>query len=65
MYIGIETGHDETLTRIHKGNTADEAVRQCRWLEEAGIAYHGIYVNGLAGRNKGEINALETAKLFN
>jgi radical SAM superfamily enzyme YgiQ (UPF0313 family) len=65
LYIGIETGHDETLTRIHKGNTADEAVRECRRLEEAGIAYHGIYVNGLAGRNKGKLSALETAKLFN
>jgi radical SAM superfamily enzyme YgiQ (UPF0313 family) len=65
LYIGIETGHDETLKRIHKGNTADEAVRQCRRLEEAGIAFHGIYVNGLAGRNKGEISALATAKFFN
>ena len=38
MYIGIETGHDETLSRIHKGNTAEEAVIQCKRLEEAGIA---------------------------
>jgi len=65
LYIGIETGHDETLTRIHKGNTAEEAVIQCKRLEEAGIAYHGIYLNGLAGRYKGEISAFETAKLFN
>ena len=65
LYIGIETGHDETLTRIHKGNTADEAVEQCKRLEDAGIAYHGIYLNGLAGHSKGEISAFETAKLFN
>jgi len=65
LYIGIETGHDETLTRIHKGNTADEAVLQCKRLEEAGIAYHAIYLNGLAGHGKGEISALETAKFFN
>lgn len=65
LYIGIETGHDETLTRILKGNTADEAVLQCKRLEEAGIAYHAIYLNGLAGHGKGEISALETAKFFN
>lgn len=65
LYIGIETGHDETLTRIRKGNTADQAVIQCKRLEDAGIEYHAIYLNGLAGQGKGEISALETAKLFN
>lgn len=65
LYIGIETGHDDTLTRIRKGNTADQAVVQCKRLEDAGIEYHAIYLNGLAGRGKGEISALETAKLFN
>ncbi len=65
LYIGIETGHNETLTRIHKGTTAEEAVAQCKRLEETGIAYHGIYLNGLAGQSKGEISALETAKFFN
>lgn len=65
LYIGIETGHNETLTRIHKGNTANEAIDQCKRLEEAGIAYHGIYLNGLAGHGKGEISAFETAKFFN
>ena len=65
LYIGIETGHDETLTRIHKGNTAKEAVEQCKRLEKAGMEYHGIYLNGLAGHTKGEISALETAKFFN
>ncbi|MDO0823811.1 radical SAM protein [Desulfosporosinus nitroreducens] len=65
LYIGIETGHDETLTQIHKGNTAEEAVVQCKRLEEVGITYHGIYLNGLAGHSKGEISALETAEFFN
>lgn len=65
LYIGIETGHDETLTLIHKGNTANEAVAQCKRLEEAGIAYHAIYLNGLAGHGKGEISAFETARFFN
>ena len=65
LYIGIETGHDETLTQIHKGNTADEAVVQCKRLEEAGIAYHAIYLNGLAGHGNGIISAFETVKLFN
>lgn len=65
LYIGIETGHDETLTRIRKGNTADEAVVKCKRLEEAGIAYHAIYLNGLGGHGNGEISALKTAKLFN
>ncbi|EGW40121.1 radical SAM -containing domain protein [Desulfosporosinus sp. OT] len=30
LYIGIETGHDETLTRIHKGTQTMQAVRGSR-----------------------------------
>jgi len=65
LYIGIETGNDETLIKIQKGNTADGAVEQCQRLENAGIAYHTIYLNGLAGHGQGKLSAMETVKFFN
>ncbi len=65
LTIGIETGHDETLSYMRKGYTAKTALEQCRKLEEAGIEYHFILLNGLAGKSKGVENALATAELCN
>lgn len=63
--IGTETGDDETLTRMNKGNTTKETFEQCKKLEEANISYNLVYLTGLAGKGKGQQNALNTANLFN
>lgn len=63
--IGTETGDDETLARMNKGNTAKETFEQCKKLEEANISYNLVYLTGLAGKGKGQQNALNTANLFN
>ena len=63
--IGTETGDDETLTRMNKGNTAADTLEQCRKLEEANIRYNLVYLTGLAGKGKGQQNAINTANLFN
>lgn len=65
LTIGIETGHDETLKYMRKGYDAQTALEQCLKLEEAGIEYHFIILNGLAGKGRGVENALATADLFN
>jgi len=65
LTIGIETGDDETLTFMNKGYNSQMALEQCLKLEEAGIEYHYIILNGLAGKGNGQRNALESAKLFN
>ena len=38
--IGTESGDDETLSRMNKGNTAADILEQCRKLEEANIRYN-------------------------
>lgn len=63
--IGIETGDDSTLAYMNKGYTAKDALEQCLKLEEAGIEYHFIILNGLAGKGNGIRNATESARLFN
>lgn len=63
--IGTETGDDETLARMNKGNTADDILEQCKKLEEAGIRYNLVYLTGLAGKEKGQQNAINTARVFN
>lgn len=65
LYIGVETGYDESLKHINKGNTSKEAVEQLQRLNEASIDFISIIMYGVAGKNKGIENALATAKLLN
>lgn len=63
--IGTESGDDETLSKMNKGNTAADILEQCRKLEEANIRYNLVYLTGLAGKGKGQQNAINTAQIFN
>ena len=63
--IGTESGDDETHARMDKGYTANDIIEQCKKLEEANIRYNFVYLTGLAGKNKGQQNAINTAMVFN
>ena len=65
LYIGTESGSDETLALMHKGHTVAEAARQLARLDEAGIAYTCFYVLGLGGKGAGIKDGKATAALFN
>lgn len=65
LYIGIETGRDESLKYINKGNTSREAVEQLQKLNQASIDFISIIMYGVAGKDKGIENALATAELLN
>lgn len=64
LSIGTESGDDDTLALAGKGYTADDIVRQCRKLDEAGIEYYFVYMTGLAGRGGGWRNAQNSARLL-
>lgn len=63
--IGTESGDDETLATMNKGYTSNDIIEQCKKLEEANIKYNIVYLTGLAGKNKGEQNAINSANVFN
>lgn len=63
--IGTESGDDDTLAMMNKGYTAHDIIEQCKKLEEANIRYNLVYLTGLAGKDKGERNAVNTARVFN
>ena len=65
LSIGIESADDETLRLANKGYTSKDIIEQCKKLEEAQIEYYIVYMTGLAGKNKGTINATKSAKVFN
>lgn len=64
LAIGAESGHDETLAFMQKGQTAADLVEQGSRLRKAGIDFTFFYLAGLAGAGKGESNAIASAKAF-
>lgn len=62
--IGAESGWDELLAFMEKGQTAADLAEQGARLHEAGIPFTFFYLAGLAGAGKGTENALESAKAF-
>lgn len=65
LYVGIESGSDEVLTRINKGNTVEEAKIQLQRLNDAGINHMALLMLGVAGKDKRLENARRTAAFLN
>ncbi len=62
--IGAESGWDELLAFMDKGQTAADLIEQSDRLREAGIEFTFFYLAGLAGAGKGDENAIATAEVF-
>ena len=65
LYVGIESGSDEVLAHIKKGNTVEEARVQLQRLNNAGISHMALLMLGVAGKNKWHENARNTADFLN
>lgn len=63
--IGMETAHNPTLDRMNKGYQADDILEQLSKLDEAGIRYNVVYLNGLGGKGMGVESATATAEVLN
>ena len=62
--LGVESGDDWTLDRIHKGYHAEDIIEQCNKLTEAGIDFWMTFLNGVAGREHSHEHAVNSAKIF-
>ncbi|MCR6546980.1 radical SAM protein [Dehalobacterium formicoaceticum] len=65
IVLGIESADDDVLSHVKKGYTAEDILRECKKLEEAGMPYRIIYLGGLAGAGNGEESARRTAAVLN
>lgn len=65
LYLGIETGLDNVLRFMKKDHTLEEAYAQISRLKEAGMVFDAHIMTGIAGKGRGEENALHTAAFFN
>ena len=63
LYIGVETGDDELLTLIGKGETADSTVEGILKAHNAGIETSVMIINGLGGKKYSQQHAVNSAKL--
>ena len=62
--IGAESGHQPTLDFMLKNQTSENLVEQAKRLHDAGISFTFFYLAGLAGKGKGQENALASASVF-
>ena len=65
VYLGAESGDDEILRQIQKGQTAAELIEAGRKLKRCGIKTSVTLISGLGGPDGMEKHALESAKLIN
>lgn len=65
LWVGVESGDDEVLRHLRKGHSIKDAQEQLTRLAKAGIEHNGMYMLGLAGKDKGVQHAVDTARLIN
>jgi radical SAM superfamily enzyme YgiQ (UPF0313 family) len=64
VYMGLETGDDETLQAIHKGAKAGEMIAMGRKAREAGFKLSVTVLLGIAGRGRSQLHAQETGRVL-
>ena len=62
LYIGLESGDDETLARTHKGVTVGQQIEACRKAKEAGFALSVTAILGLGGMDRSMEHARATGR---
>ena len=64
IYLGLESGDDQTLAAIHKGMTVEEQIEGCRRASQAGIGLSVTAILGLAGLGRSLEHARATGEAF-
>ncbi len=64
-YVGAESGDDEVLTRVNKGETFESTLSALDKLGQAGISRSVMILNGLGGKALSEQHADSSARLMN
>ena len=65
VYVGAESGDDEVLARVNKGETFATTREALEKLQEAGIKRSVMILNGLGGQALSRQHALNSAALMN
>jgi radical SAM superfamily enzyme YgiQ (UPF0313 family) len=64
IYLGIESGDEETLAAVRKGTTGDRIAEAAARVQDAGIKLSVTVLLGVGGRERSLVHARETARLL-
>ena len=62
--MGLESGSNEVLKLMKKGNTAEDIIEASKKLHKVGIDISVTAINGLGGQNYKELHAKETGRVL-
>lgn len=65
MYVGCESGDNEVLAAIEKGETFDSSLAALQKMKQAGMKSSVMILNGMGGQQLSEQHAIQSAKLMN
>ncbi len=65
LYVGIESGDDEVLKLINKGETSESTVDGLLKAKAAGMKISAIILNGVGGKQYSHQHAIHSAKVLN
>ncbi len=65
LYMGLESGHEETLRSVQKRETAEEMVKAGQCAQSIGLKMSVMILTGLGGKKNTLLHALATADALN
>ena len=64
VYIGAESGSNEVLRRVNKGETAEQIIEAVQKAEQAGMQASVTFISGLGGRELISEHAVKTGEMI-
>lgn len=64
IYLGAESGSDEVLKKIQKGETAEDLIKAVHAIEESGIKASVTFISGIAGKAGWREHAVKTGEMI-
>ncbi|MEA2069551.1 MAG: radical SAM protein, partial [Verrucomicrobiota bacterium] len=65
LYMGLESGHEETLRRVKKRETAEEMIEAGQRAQAAGLKMSVMILTGLGGQENKRLHTAATADALN
>ena len=65
LYVGIESGDDQVLKMVNKGETSMSTMQNLLKVKEAGIKLSVMILNGLGGKLYSDQHAINSAQVVN
>lgn len=65
MYVGCESGDDEVLEKVEKGESFESSLSALQKIKQAGMQSSVMILNGLGGPELSEQHAINSARLMN